>query len=172
MSFDSCIFSIKRTRAIFLAVMKKVSRPLQYNRKQTPLLRFCENLFIYLYRKTPLVNFADFVFFKKKTEPGSAANCFLWLSVPFKYNDLTSRAAWLEMRKQLFPAASSFICVHVLGDLKQQGWMPGCHADKAREALSALYPGPLGELRGTVGWLGQGIRALSQEDTLGWIPCL
>lgn len=63
---------------------------------------------------------------------------FSWLSVLFKYNDLSRRAAWLEMRKQLFPAASSFICVHVLGDLKQCGWMPLCHADKATEMLSAL----------------------------------
>lgn len=45
------------------------------------------------------------------------------VSCPFKDNDLTSGAAWLEMRKQLFPAPSSFICVHVLRDLKQQS---GC----------------------------------------------
>lgn len=42
---------------------------------------------------------------------------------PFKDNGQISRAAWLEMRKQLFPAPSSFICVRVLRDLKQQA---GC----------------------------------------------
>lgn len=67
------------------------------------------------------MNFADFVFLKKKNKNTqvsigslSRARC------PFKDNDLTCRAVWLEMRKWLFPAASSFICVRVLRDLKQQ----------------------------------------------------
>lgn len=50
--------------------------------------------------------------------------------------------------------------------------MPGCHADKARRGLGALFPGPLSDTRGSMGGLEQGIRALSQADTLGWITCL
>lgn len=34
--------------------------------------------------------------------------------------------------------------------------MPGCYADKARKGLWALYPGPLSELRGSMGGLVQG----------------
>lgn len=91
---------------------------------------------------------------------------------PFKDNDLTSRAAWLEIRKQLFPAPSSFICVRVLRDLKQQAACLGAMLIKQEGDSVHFYPGPLSEWRGSMGGLGQGIRALSQADTLGWITCL
>lgn len=65
------------------------------------------------------MNFADFVFLKKKKTQVSSGLLSL-VRCPFKDNDLTCGAVWLEMRKQLFPAASSFICVRVLRDLQQQ----------------------------------------------------
>lgn len=44
--------------------------------------------------------------------------------------------------------------------------MPGCHADKARGALCALYPGPLSEWGSGVGRLGQGIRGYTWVDNM------
>lgn len=55
------------------------------------------------------MNFADFVFLKKKYQLRSVV-CFLWVPCPFKDNDLISKAAWLEITV-LFPAPSLFISV-------------------------------------------------------------
>lgn len=91
------------------------------------------------------MNFADFVFFQKKKQKNkwrSAADCFLWSAVPLKDNDLTSRAAWLEMRKQLFPAAPSFICVRVLRDLKRQAGCLGAMLIKQEGDFVHFTQGP------------------------------
>lgn len=72
--------------------------------------------------------------------------------------------------KRLFPAGSSYVCTCALRVLKRRLGRRGAAPIKQGGHFAPLGPTEGGAAWG--GWDWGGIRAVSQQDPLGWIACL